>query len=191
MATFMPSPDRYGPAVTELFRSDRLPELGPGQPVAEVGDTLRGLRDDQIFGARAVTDPAMAACCRAALWLWFDYLDESHEISQKIPTSSGSFLHGIMHRREPDYGNAKYWFRRVNTHPVYPTLATVAPALAEPHGVAPQSVLTARGAWDPARFVDLCEQSYGCQNALETMCRELAKMEWFLLFDYCFDGATT
>ena len=53
----------------------------------------------------------MAQACLAGLWLYHDFLDESHSISQEIATSTGSFWHGIMHRREPDPSNAKYWFR--------------------------------------------------------------------------------
>ena len=46
----------------------------------------------------------MAACCLCGLWLLHDFLDESHSLSQEITTDTGSYWHGIMHRREPDYG---------------------------------------------------------------------------------------
>ena len=57
---------------------------------------------------------------RSAALLWHDHLDASHALSQDIRSIDGSFLHGIMHRREPDYPNAKYWFNRVGTHDAFP-----------------------------------------------------------------------
>ena len=65
----------------------------------------------------------MAEGCLAGLWLLYDFLDESHTISQSLDTLEGSYWHGIMHRREPDYENAKYWFRRVPVHPIHAELA--------------------------------------------------------------------
>src|SRR5687768_16030718 len=35
----------------------------------------------------------------AGLWLWHDYLDESHAVSQSLHSPTGSFWHAIMHRR--------------------------------------------------------------------------------------------
>ena len=71
-----------------------------------------------------------ARCCISALYLRHNFLDESHEISQEIDTIDGSYWHGIMHRREPDYDNAKYWFRRVPSHPVFGPLCEKARELA-------------------------------------------------------------
>jgi hypothetical protein len=49
---------------------------------------------------------------RAGLWLYVDELDRSHRVSQSIESHAGAYWHGIMHRREGDFSNAKYWFRR-------------------------------------------------------------------------------
>ena len=49
----------------------------------------------------------MASACLAGLWLYHDYLDESHAVSQSIHTPAGSYWHGLMHRREPDFANPK------------------------------------------------------------------------------------
>lgn len=51
----------------------------------------------------------------AGLLLWNGDLDASHTISQHIEDITGSYWHGIMHRMEPDYSNAKYWFRKVGS----------------------------------------------------------------------------
>lgn len=54
---------------------------------------------------------------QAGLWLYIDELDRSHTISQSIHDATGSFWHGIMHRREGDFSNSHYWFNRVGNHP--------------------------------------------------------------------------
>src|SRR2546426_5983164 len=45
----------------------------------------------------------------AGLWLYVDNLERSHTVSQGIETSTGSFWHGIMHRREGDFSNSHHW----------------------------------------------------------------------------------
>lgn len=57
----------------------------------------------------------------AALWLYVDELDKSHVVSQAIDTPTGSYWHGIMHRREGDFDNSHYWFDRVGKQ--HPALA--------------------------------------------------------------------
>lgn len=79
--------------------------------------------------AGAVSDADEAGCLLAGLWLWQDYLDESHEICQGIETPSGSWWHAILHRREGDFSNAKYWYARVGTHPAMQAVANNAAVL--------------------------------------------------------------
>ena len=97
---------------------------------------------------------------RSAALLWHDHLDASHTLSQHLDGANGSFLHGIMHRREPDYGNAKYWFRRVGQHPAYPELAQrVAAVLKSKAEGELERQLIPRGEWDAFGFVDACEDA--------------------------------
>ena len=73
-----------------------------------VGTVETILRDDALRD-----QPALAS----ALWLYIDELDRSHTVSQGIDDSTGSFWHGIMHRREGDFSNSHYWFNKVGEHP--------------------------------------------------------------------------
>jgi hypothetical protein len=43
--------------------------------------------------------------------------DAAHEIVQGIDSPVASYLHGILHRAEGDYSNARYWFIRSNGLP--------------------------------------------------------------------------
>ena len=72
----------------------------------------------------ALAFPELAASPElcAGLWLYFDELDRSHAICQHIETPTGAFWHAIMHRREGDFSNSHYWYRRAGRHPAMETL---------------------------------------------------------------------
>jgi hypothetical protein len=178
---------KYGPLFASLL-TPRLMPLGPGAPNSQVQTQLKGLEIGKAFAGKTIIDPDMAQCCLAGLWLYQDYLDESHTISQGIETPTGSYWHGFMHRRELDYGNAKYWFRRVGDHPVYANLAMGAKQLAANDSKAEKIVLAHQTTWDPFAFIDLCEKSVG--GELEMLCRQIQQKEWEMLFDFCYCKAT-
>src|SRR5262245_25326125 len=90
----------YGPIVQSLLASDRLPDLGPGTPISQVKGVINSLTVAGLFVGRPLIDETMARCCLAGLWLHHDFLNESHAISQEIETTTGSYWHAIMHRRE-------------------------------------------------------------------------------------------
>ena len=183
-------PQSYGPTVAALLADNRLNDLGPGRPNAAARDTLDALTPETVFAGQPIRDRDMAGACCAGLWLYHDFLDESHRISQRIETATGSYWHGIMHRREPDYGNAKYWFRRVGDHPVFPALRDAAAERADdadPHS--DTAYLTTQARWDPFAFVDLCQAAAGGAPHAE-LCRRLQRREWQLLFDFSYRNAT-
>jgi hypothetical protein len=186
MTTF--DPRTYGPAIASLLERAPINDLGPGSARQEVRAALSALSPETMVVPEALADRDMAAAAVAGLWLRFDFLDESHRISQEIETPSGSYWHGIMHRRELDYDNAKYWFRRVGEHPVFPDLQLAASPTAEAGVPSQADYLRTATAWDPFRFVDLCRAAAG-SPALGTLCKTIQKAEWELLFDHCYRRA--
>lgn len=188
-----PKPDSYGPAVARLLHEERLAELGPGRPNAQARDVLGKLRASDLFPQGLVADQRMAMACLAGLWLYHDFLDESHRLSQEIPTTTGSYWHGIMHRREPDFGNGKYWFRRVGDHPVFPSLSNAAREIHASFGPEFESSdakgLVDQPRWDPFLFVDLCESAIRAPSDLQMFCRRVQEAEWWLLFDHSYRAA--
>jgi hypothetical protein len=183
-------PDTYGPQIAALLERVDGCEIGPGQPRKELRSQLEALRGDQLLPDARVKDRAMAQCCVSGLWLLHNFLDESHHISQDISSTSGSFWHGIMHRREGDFGNAKYWFQRVGEHPVYDPLAREAEQNARHANAQGEAQwLTHLDHWNAFQFVDLCELVWRGRREYEKLCRQCAWTEWQLLFDHCFRRA--
>jgi len=140
-----------------LLHTDEPASLGPEPRVTR--DLLQILENklSQAFFETKIPE-SLQPPIRSLILLWHDYLDESHSISQNLHGADGSFLHGIMHRREPDYGNAKYWFHRVGDHPAYPDVATRANAiLDQANATSLKSKLVPGGKWEAFAFVDACE----------------------------------
>jgi hypothetical protein len=180
MSTF--DPTRYPPALAELLSTPRLNPLGPGEPNQAARAKLETLADDRVFQPQRVVNHDMANACRAGLWLYHDFFDESHKLSQDIDTIEGSYWHGILHRREPDASNAAYWFRRVGHHPIFEQLAR------EAHDLGLQ---LGSEWWDPFVYIDLCEKLRGTGCEQELLLRHVQQREWELLFDWCFGRATS
>ena len=173
--------DRFGnPVASILGTGDRLPELAP-----KSGDEAARLRLDALAGAKEAPSPAVMG----GLYLYFDLLEPAHKIALGIDTTTGSFLHGIMHRRQPDDDNSAYWFRRVGDHPVLKALA--APARA--HILAAGDSALARDLfsgpfWDPFAFIKASSEARQTGSPERvTLLAGLQLLEWRLLFDDCFD----
>lgn len=182
-------PADYGPILAPFLDPGRLPELGPGRSDPKIQGLLDAVTPDGAFVHTSLADREMARACLAGLWLHHDHLDRSHAVSQTIHSATGSFWHGIMHRREGDYPNAKYWFRRTGEHPVFPDLARNAGRLTAGGG-ADVERLTSGERWDPYAFVDLCRDCVSGRSDTTALCRRIQRLEWELLFDFCYRRAT-
>lgn len=181
----------YGPVFDELIPADRVCDLGPGRPNDAQRRALHELTIANAFAGQRIVDSNAARCCLAGIWLLHDFLDESHTISQEIETTDGSYWHGVMHRREPDYGNSKYWFRRVGEHAVFPQLLTAAQKMIATEGAqdAIAREIAQANRWDPDRFIDWCEELARGKAKLRALAEKIAQAEWRLLFADCYARA--
>ena len=128
--------------------------------------------------AAADLPPALAS----ALLLWNDDLDASHTLSQGLPDRFGSWLHGAMHRREGDFPNSKYWFRKVGTHAGFAQMSQrAAEVLAKASGQPAPALATLREQWDPFAFVDLCAAATGAGATAAVLPEALQAAELELL----------
>ncbi|MEX2300420.1 MAG: hypothetical protein WD733_05755 [Bryobacterales bacterium] len=194
-------PKSYGVEIESILAAheggDRLMPLAPSEPLR--GAALKRLRQidgRQLFGEKTVAAEDFADCVRSALFLYLSDLDQSHTISQDVPTATGSFLHGVMHRQEPDFGNSKYWFRRVGSHEVFPRLRagalTMLAGREGPGASAAESLhrqIESLVNWDPFWFIDQCEAARTGAGDFEKGLQEIQRLEWQLLFDYCYHKA--
>ena len=172
------------------------PRLKPSLTMPAAAPTAMRFRDCLVSLPLPTTRPNSpdTVALRAGLLLLNDFFDESHSCSQSMEgQQNADYWHAILHRREPDYGNAKYWFRHVGRHPIFGELAPsvsmmfsrVTGALAGKLERWQSRLITANG-WEPFAFVDLCEAA-STDAELQTWCEEVQFVEMMLLLasTYC------
>jgi hypothetical protein len=151
----------------------------------------------------------------AALWLWHDGLEECHRIVQKSPeellpvagrlaqfnpstapqltqqqlheaAKTFAFWHAIMHRREGDFSNSKYWYARAAGHPVLTILAHQVGSIVNQLPADRQLLKLIATGWNPDALVDLAEASYQDPGSPKYQTAvALQKLEWQTLFEFC------
>ncbi|AWT59250.1 MAG: hypothetical protein DF168_00431 [Candidatus Moanabacter tarae] len=181
---------KYGARLRGFLEISDLPELRSGKSLGVPPKELSELSLNDIFNGIAVDDEEMALCCLSGVQLLHAELDSSHRICQSVKTTTGSYWHGIVHRREGDFENSKYWFQKVGEHPIHADLARVAKRVAEKEsGDLRFSFLCNQKMWDSAAFVDLCEDvTENCDQGNDSCCM-IQMMEWELLFEYSYGKA--
>jgi hypothetical protein len=182
--------DTAGRELTTLLETDQVPHLGPTSRPGILDESTLRARVLEVLAVTAIA-PAKRDSLLSLLLLWHDHLDASHAISQGIKSEDGSFIHAMMHRREPDYWNSKYWWRQTGAHPVFDPLSIAAHDYLTTNSREEQWLgLLKDGVWDPASFVDACE---GVADRAVTdpevgHLRELQRIECQTLLHHLLDG---
>jgi len=182
-------PDFLSAKAREALRLDALTAYSKLVPSSKGPDIahalLQALAVDQLLN-QFTFDPQAGRAMLAGLWLWHDFLDESHALSQQIDSPTGALWHAIMHRREGDFSNSKYWLARCKDHPIYASLAVRADDVIRSYP-ADKSVfrLTSQG-WNAGALVDLVETVHNKPaDPRHRLAVSLQQLEWRLLFDHC------
>lgn len=102
---------------------------------------------------------------KAGMHLFNDDIPLCHELAQAHETADGNYWHAILHRREGDLGNALYWYRRIEEHPVVKTMQEQYPD------------------WAPKRFIDDIENLTATSDMAKYEELQLAEMQ--LLLQHC------
>jgi hypothetical protein len=169
--------------VAEILALDRngkrlIPLVSGVCTSGEAQVRLRNQKASQLFVDAYAPEEALGG-----LWLYFSCWNECHQIVQNLETPEACFWHAILHRQEPDAGNASYWFRRVGSHAIFPDLCRAASGVLTSH---PNAEFRSGDRWDPLSFIAFCERAYKQPGSpSERAALEIQQAEWQLLFDYC------
>lgn len=147
-------PDNISAACAPLFEQLPLEEAMP--------HLVGSFPTHAALVENVLTEPALAnrPDLAAALWLYVSDLNRSHTISQGITDTTGSYWHGIMHRREGDFSNSHYWMRNAAGHPL----------------------IGERPDLDPDKLIDEVAAAHG-KDPADLVSKQ--RKEWQALFEYC------
>ena len=139
----------YSVFITDFLHDAQLPRISAREPVpdqrliervAAVGDHEIGRTNDQE-----------SKCIRSLLFVAAGGVEQAHRIVQEISTSAGAYIHGMIHRIDDDFDNARYWFRRAGMH-------SAAAAMYD-RAVRSRLTVASQPLWDPILVTDLVETS--------------------------------
>jgi len=172
--------------ITELESRNPYPPLSPTEEwSSELTVRIENYSLGELFDGFAVTDWGFGNCLKSGLLLWNDALDPSHQIAQNIGTKTGNYWHAIMHRRENDYSNAKYWFGRVGKHPIYFQLQQYALEFSQFKQLEKYTKkLKSSEYWNAVQFVDWCQIAESLDDQVKGFLEKLQLRELKLLIDF-------
>ncbi len=155
----------------------RAPELVPSSTENE--NLSRAIKASDLFDGKR---GAMVDCCRAGLLLWNDDLASAHPLVQELPGETAAFWHAVVHRREGDYSNARYWWNRTGDHPAFePILDMVLHRVPDFPFI---DELRAERRWLPLEFNAAC-QNFALDGRFETELRATQRLEIRGLLEWC------
>ena len=172
---------RYGPDVARVLALDGngrrpMPLTCTAGLCPEAHQLLKTLKPGDLFPKAANPTAPMAG-----LWLYFSGVEEAHELVNDSAERECELWHAIVHRQEPDSGNAAYWFRQVGKHPAFEKIARAAAEILDRLPEAEFRI----GKWDPFAFIAFCERARAQPATVhEQAALEIQLAEWQILFDH-------
>ena len=177
-------PSQFPDDIKQIIETAKLPDLANRRANPSLNSQITAwIQANRSASARNSSSPEKVDLILAGLWLLEGDLDASHERSQKWETPTGSYWHAIMHRREGDFGNSKYWYRRIKKHPA----AQHFQELLQSQNLYPEHTKELSGKKDLLAFleswVDLNQQTIRNPNdsTRVSAVTELAWLEWQIL----------
>ena len=160
---------------------------------------------DLFRGNRLVSEPD-GQLVLAALYQKNDDLAASHTICQEVGQTTAapqaSYWHGMVHRREPDFSNARGWFGRAEGLGALPDMYQEVARLLQrvlqmpEYGAARDAALAflrhlqELGNWDSIYFLDLCERCLQEDSPeIRRLLEEVQEVEFNALFDWTYRQA--
>jgi hypothetical protein len=139
----------YSAFITDFLRRVQLPRLSAREPLPdkELIQQTATAKEHEISRANG----PQTSCARSLLLLAAGDLDQAHRMVQEISTADAAYIHGVIHRIDDDFNNARYWFRGARMHPagaeMYRRAAGCSPTIAR------------YSIWDPIQVTDMVETS--------------------------------
>jgi hypothetical protein len=167
---------KYTPAIDRLFKaigeSPMRAALARGDGCRTVVTAMiEEVAPTDLIAPHVINSGIHVDLLKAALFLWNDDFEPSHQHSQAAQNAEGAYWHAILHRREPDESNSRYWYARVGSHPVFHQMAKCYPG------------------WKPEKFVLECRRASDRESI--RLAAEKQVKEFELLFEHTFDLAIT
>lgn len=178
-------PQRYPDTIQRLFiHAESLALPFPTGPTdCERVIRLRETPDaDLLAGAPPAGDASFVPLVRAGMFYHHNALEDAHRLVQEASGDAAAYWHAMIHRRERDFENARYWLRRAGEQPAFAEMQARA-ADVSPH-------MGRQMSWDPYLLVNLAEQLRFGAAELEAEVVGLGRVEFEVFFDYCFRQAT-
>lgn len=168
--------------IEALFNTREPADLGPRARAGVWTPDEAERRGWEAAGVLGV-EGRQADCLRALVLVWHDHPDAAHRLVQDLAGGDAAWVHGIVHRREPDFSNARYWFHRVGSHRLLEVLAEAAAPVLAGHASLPYRLIR-DGEWDPMAFIDAVAwvaRPGGSESAAIGLLRTLQGLEVRLL----------
>jgi len=119
----------------------------------------------------------------ALIWLRVGLITRAHDLVQDAGTGIEAYIHGMIHRLEGDYWNAKYWFRNAGRS----TIRQVTEQM---------NVHEPTGTFDPSLIVDRLEQfartgphttppQENSRNSEKQALAKILEQEWWAVWHAC------